>query len=154
MRLVQAGYIEEALKSDALWYCVGCQTCTARCPQNMDIAGTMDALRSIALESGIVSDDKAKKLVTAFHVSFLNNVQKHGRLQELSLVNSYKLRTRSILQDAGAGITMIKQGKINILHSLLGKEDVKGKDQITAIFKASKTGRHLPVKKDGRKPIQ
>jgi len=147
MRLVQAGYIEEALKSDALWYCVGCQTCTARCPQNMDIAGTMDALRSLALESGIVSDDKAKKLVTAFHVSFLNNVKKHGRLQELSLVNSYKLRTRSFLQDAGAGMTMIKEGKINILHSLSGRDDVKGKEQISAIFKASRTGKHLNVRK-------
>ena len=83
MRLVQAGYIEEALKSEALWFCVGCMTCTARCPQNMDIAATMDSLRSLALEKGLVSESKAKKLVTAFHVSFLNNVRKHGRLQEL-----------------------------------------------------------------------
>ncbi len=137
MRLVQAGMVEEALRSDALWYCVGCMTCTSRCPQNMDIAGTMDALRSIALRTGMVSDDKAKKLVTAFHVSFLNNVKKHGRLQELSLVQSYKLRTRSFLQDAGAGITMIKEGKINPLHALTGKEDVKGKQEIAAIFAAS-----------------
>ncbi|NTV99252.1 MAG: 4Fe-4S dicluster domain-containing protein, partial [Chlorobiaceae bacterium] len=77
MRLVQAGAIEEALRSDSLWYCVGCQTCTARCPQNMEIAGTMDTLRSIALEKDIVSEDRSKKLVAAFHTSFLNNVRKY-----------------------------------------------------------------------------
>ena len=32
MRLVQAGYVEEAMQSDSLWYCIGCMTCTARCP--------------------------------------------------------------------------------------------------------------------------
>ncbi len=152
MRLVQAGQVEEALKSESLWFCVGCMTCTARCPQNMEIAGTMDALRSLALEKGIVSDSKSKKLVNAFHTSFLNNVRKHGRLEELSLVNSYKLRTRSFLQDAESGIKMIKSGKIKPLHTLTGKGGVKGKDQIAKIFEASeKQGEPHAVK---RKPIK
>ena len=89
MRLVQAGYIEDALKSEALWFCVGCMTCTARCPQNMDIAATMDSLRAMALEKGIVSENRAKKLVTAFHVSFLNNVRKHGDRKSTRLNSSH-----------------------------------------------------------------
>ncbi|MCX6178555.1 MAG: heterodisulfide reductase-related iron-sulfur binding cluster [Chlorobiales bacterium] len=152
MRLVQAGYIEEALRSDALWYCVGCMTCTSRCPQNMEIAGTMDSLRALALEKNIISEDKAKKLVNAFHVSFLNNVRKHGRLQELSLVNSYKLRTKTFLQDAGSGIKMIKEGKINPMHTLTGKGGVKGKDQIEKIFEASHKKSHESAPK--RRPIK
>ena len=152
MRLIQAGYIEEALRSDALWYCVGCMTCTSRCPQNMEIAGTMDSLRALALEKNIISEDKAKKLVNAFHISFLNNVRKHGRLQELSLVNSYKLRTRTFMQDAESGIKMIMQGKINPMHTLTGKGGVKGKDQIAKIFEASQKQSHKPVAK--RRPIK
>jgi heterodisulfide reductase subunit B2 len=154
MRLVQAGYIDEALKSEALWFCVGCMTCTARCPQNMDIAATMDSLRSLALEKGLVSESKAKKLVTAFHDSFLNNVRKHGRLQELSLVSSYKLRTRSYLQDSESGVKMIMSGKIKPLYALTGKGGVKGKDQIAKIFASSEHHSHLsapkrhPTKKD------
>jgi heterodisulfide reductase subunit B len=154
MRLVQAGYIDEALRSDALWYCLGCMTCTSRCPQNLDIAATMDALRALALEKNIVSEERSKKLVTAFHVSFLNNVRKHGRLQELSLVNSYKLRTRTFLQDAGSGVKMITQGKINPMHTLTGKGGIKGKEQIEQIFLASEKKSHLgaperrPKKKD------
>ncbi len=152
MRLVQAGYIEEALKSEALWFCVGCMTCTARCPQNMDIAATMDSLRALALEKGLVSESKSKKLVNAFHVSFLKNVRKHGRLEELSLVNSYKLRTRSFLQDASSGVKMIKIGKINPLHTLTGKGGVKEKEQIENIFAASEQESHLDVPK--RRPIK
>jgi len=152
MRLVQAGYMEEALKSDALWYCLGCQTCTSRCPQNMEIAATMDSLRALALEKNIISTDKAKKLVNAFHVSFINNIRKHGRLEELSLVNSYKLRTRSFLQDAASGVKMIREGKINPMHTLTGKGGVKGKDQIARIFEASEKQYHQSIPK--RRPIK
>ncbi len=152
MRLVQAGYIEDALKSEALWFCVGCMTCTARCPQNIDIAGTMDALRALALEKGLVSENRAKKLVNAFHVSFLKNVRKHGRLEELSLVNSYKLRTRSFLQDAESGVKMIMSGKVKPLHAITGKGGIKGKDQIAKIFEASEKEFHHSAPK--RRPIK
>ncbi|WP_076792619.1 heterodisulfide reductase-related iron-sulfur binding cluster [Chlorobium sp. KB01] len=147
MRLVQAGYVQDALRSDALWYCLGCMTCTSRCPQNLDIAATMDSLRAMALEKNIVSEERSKKLVTAFHVSFLKNVRKHGRLQELSLVNSYKLRTRTFLQDAVPGVRMITQGKINPMHTLTGKGGIKGKDQIEKIFLASEEESHSPAPK-------
>jgi heterodisulfide reductase subunit B len=146
MRLVQTGRIEEALKSTSLWYCLGCQTCTARCPQGMDIAGTMDKLRAIALEKGIMSDDKARKLVEAFHISFLNTVRKNGRLQELALVNGYKLRTGTFLQDVDAGIKMMLQGKINPLSVVLG-EKVKHHEQIEKIFEISEKPDHAAAAK-------
>ncbi|HHE08079.1 MAG TPA: 4Fe-4S dicluster domain-containing protein [Chlorobaculum parvum] len=152
MRLIQAGYVEEAMRSNALWYCIGCMTCTSRCPQNMEIAGTMDALREMALKSGIVSSDKSKKLVTAFHTSFLNTVRKSGRLQELALVNSYKLRTRTLTQDVAAGFKMMKQGKINPVKAFTAKEEVESKDQIEKIFQLSEKESHSPAPK--RKPVK
>lgn len=137
MRLVHTGMLEEAMRSEALWYCIGCMTCTSRCPQNLEIAGTLDALRELALKQGIVSEERSKKLVTAFHTSFLNTVRKSGRLQELSLVASYKLRTRSFLQDAGAGIRMIGQGKIRPVASITSKERVEAIEGIRKIFEIS-----------------
>jgi len=141
MRFGQRGYIDEALKSSSLWRCLGCQTCTARCPQNMDIAGTIDALRALAIKKGIVSPDKARRLVEAFHESFLSTVRKNGRLQEMAMVNQYKLRTLSFLQDVDNGIKMMLQGKINPLSMIVGGERVKAMDQITKIFEiADKSG--------------
>ena len=142
MRLVQMGRIEEALKSESLWYCLGCQTCTARCPQNMEVCGTIDALRSMALEKGILSPNRARKLVEAFHHAFLNTVRKNGRLQELALVNSYKLRTGTFFQDIDAGIKMMLQGKINPLSMVLGGERVKGQGQIDKIFELAEKKGH------------
>lgn len=152
MRLVQSGNVNDALLSDSLWFCVGCMTCTARCPQNMEIAGTMDELRAMALEQGVDSGSRSKKLVTAFHTSFLNNIRKHGRLEELSLVNSYKLRTRTFLQDAKSGITMIRSGKVNPLHTLTGKGGIQQKEVMTKIFEASEKASHQPAKK--RRPVK
>ena len=152
MRLVQAGYVDDAMKSDSLWYCVGCMTCTSRCPQNLEIAGTMDALREMALKSGKASEDRAKKLVTAFHSAFLKTVRKSGRLQELALVNSYKLKTRTFLQDAGAGIKMIKQGKINPMSAMTSKESVHAKDQIEKIFSISEQESHSHAER--RRPVK
>jgi heterodisulfide reductase subunit B2 len=109
-------------------------TCTARCPQSMDIAATIDTLRAMAVDKGLVSPHKARKLVEAFHTSFLNTVRKNGRLQELALVNGYKLRTATFFQDVDAGIKMMLQGKINPFSLLTGGEQVKVKDQIDGIF--------------------
>lgn len=140
MRLVQAGKIEEALTSEALWYCLGCQTCTARCPQSLDIAGTIDALRAMAIERGIRCPNRSRKRVEAFHISFLNTVRKNGRLQELALVNSYKLRTGTFMQDVDAGIKMMLQGKINPLSMITGGEQVKAKGEIDKIFAIADAG--------------
>jgi len=145
MRLAQTGRIDEALKSDALWYCLGCQTCTARCPQNLDIAGTLDALRALAVQRGIVSPDQARKRVEAFHHAFLNSVRKNGRLQELALVNAYKLRTFTFLQDVDAGIKMMLQGKINPFSLVTGGEGVQAKDQITRIFELADKDPHVAL---------
>lgn len=152
MRLVQAGHVEDAMKSDSLWYCIGCMTCTSRCPQNLEIAGTMDALRELAMKHGQTSESRSNKLVTAFHASFLNTVRKTGRLQELALVNSYKLRTRTFLQDAGAGVKMIKQGKIHPVASLTAKEKVKGQAQIEKLFEISSRESHQAAER--RKPVK
>jgi heterodisulfide reductase subunit B len=107
----------------------------------------MDTLRAMAIEKGIISEDRSKKLVMAFHTSFLNNVRKYGRLQELSLVNSYKLRTRTFSQDALSGVRMIMQGKINPLHNIGGRASVRAKDQIEKIFEASERHSHHAVQK-------
>jgi len=137
MRLIQLDRIEEALRSQSLWWCVGCGTCTARCPQNMEIAGTLDVLRSIALREGIASKDIAHKRVDAFHQAFLNTLRKTGRMSEISLVNSYKLRTGTFAQDMDAGLKMMLNGKINPFSIITGGEKVQAIEQIQKIFEVS-----------------
>ena len=50
MRLVQLGQRDQALQSHTIWLCASCETCTTRCPQEIDTARVMDALRILARE--------------------------------------------------------------------------------------------------------
>ena len=52
MRSVQLGD-DRVLESKTIWLCAACQTCTTRCPQGLDIAGIMDALRIEAKRRGL-----------------------------------------------------------------------------------------------------
>jgi heterodisulfide reductase subunit B len=113
---------------------MGCQTCTARCPQNMDIAATMDALRAMAIRLGYASKSRDRKRVEAFHISILNTVRKNGRLSEMAMVVGYKLRTGTFFQDMKHGLLMTLQGKINPVSLVTGGDQVKYLDQIEKIF--------------------
>ncbi len=90
MRMVQLNMEEQALQAKSIWVCVGCSTCTARCPRDIDIARVMDALRVMAYEKGIVqySGDAA-----VFHQKFMNNIVKFGRMYELGFIIDYSLKT-------------------------------------------------------------
>src|SRR5208282_717492 len=61
VRLVQLGEWEKALQSRAIWECVGCQTCSTRCPKEVDCAGVMDALREAWLRLTGTSWSRSRK---------------------------------------------------------------------------------------------
>jgi heterodisulfide reductase subunit C len=48
MRMIQLEADRELLTANTAWVCAGCQTCTTRCPNDIDIAGVMDELRQLA----------------------------------------------------------------------------------------------------------
>ena len=50
MRLVQLGQEDLLLASKTIWVCVTCNTCSIRCPNDIDIAMVIDSLRERALE--------------------------------------------------------------------------------------------------------
>lgn len=50
VRLVQLGLKHELLESRSIWFCLHCETCGARCPNEISIAGLTKALREMAME--------------------------------------------------------------------------------------------------------
>ena len=52
IRSVLFGRKEKVLSSSTIWICASCETCTTRCPNEIDIAKVMDVLRQIQCESG------------------------------------------------------------------------------------------------------
>jgi len=56
MRMAQLGIKKKLLSSESLWLCAACFTCVDHCPQGVDIAGVVRALRNMAVREGIIPD--------------------------------------------------------------------------------------------------
>lgn len=54
IRMAQLGLRDRILKSDTLWLCAACYTCTDRCPQDVEVASVIRVLRNLAAETGVV----------------------------------------------------------------------------------------------------
>jgi len=62
IRMVLLGMRKEVLSSDTIWFCIQCYSCQAHCPQNVDFADIMKALRSIAVREGYVAPSFVEKV--------------------------------------------------------------------------------------------
>jgi len=111
IRLVQLGRRGEALTSHTIWLCASCETCTSRCPKNIDVASVMDALRILAYEDGQTG---AEKEITLFHKLFLDVVGRFGRVNDLYLLGRYNLRTFRPLKDWRLGPKLFSKGKLRL----------------------------------------
>jgi len=108
-------YAQKALAAETPWLCAGCLACTTRCPQGVDIAGTMDVLRQEALRRGVAASTRRARDIQALHKTFLAQALSRGRIHEMSMVMGYKLRTGHLLADAHLAPAMLRKGKLHIL---------------------------------------
>jgi len=56
MRMTQLGMKDRLLSSESLWLCAACFTCVDHCPQGVDIASVVRALRNMAVKEGVIPD--------------------------------------------------------------------------------------------------
>ena len=126
LRLIQYGQIQEALSCNTIWVCVGCHTCSSQCPNNIDIASMMDALRQLAIREGITP---AENEVFKFHKYIYGSIQKHGRLNKLEAMAQYKLGTGQLFSDIQIGFRMLTRGKLELLS-----QNVKARSELQRIF--------------------
>jgi heterodisulfide reductase subunit C len=134
VRLVQLGRWERALKSEAIWQCVSCLTCSTRCPKSVDCAGLIDGLRQLCLERGLASPEQQRTIV--FQQAFLDNVRRNGRLAELELIAAFKTRSfladlsvPQLMKDALLAPKLMRRGKFH-----LRGEKVRDRQVVERIF--------------------
>jgi len=122
IRLLQFGLTDEALHAKSVWICASCETCSARCPREVDIASLMDAVRRRALKEGIITDKK----VAAFNKGFLKSVKHFGRNYEVGLTLQYNISTKQFMKDMNHGLPMMARGKAGMFpHQIQNKAEVK-----------------------------
>jgi heterodisulfide reductase subunit C2 len=112
IRQLHLGAGNELLESDLVWTCVACETCSARCPMNINVAAVMDALRHLALERGAA---KQPGNVPLFNRAFLKTVETFGRTYEIGMIAGYKLGTGKLMNDTEKFPAMLAKRKIALL---------------------------------------
>jgi heterodisulfide reductase subunit B len=124
LRACQFGQTDLVLNSRTISICAACETCSTRCPQDIDIARIMDELEIMAQEQGI----KAKApTVPMFYQSANRSIDWFGRMWELGLMAELyvrmffvgKLDFKHLFKyDVALAIKMLRSGKLKILPSI------------------------------------
>jgi len=112
IHMLQMGFRDQVLRCSTIWVCASCETCTTRCPNEVDIARVMDTLRQMALEEKV---PEVEREIHIFHDQFLRSIRAYGRVFELGLIGLFKLRTGHLFDDILMGWKMFRKGKLSLL---------------------------------------
>ncbi len=112
MRAIQLGLRDEILNSSAIWLCVSCQTCSVRCPREIDIAQVMESLRLLSQSEG---RPPAQREILVFHRAFLQQVRVFGRLYEVGLGIMYNLRSMHFFNNIKRLPSLFAKKKLHLI---------------------------------------
>jgi heterodisulfide reductase subunit C len=145
MRAVQLGQLDMVFDDRFIWLCTGCETCTTRCPQSIDIAAIMDELKIIARRQGrIPAGTPSADMLKLNYDSFV----RWGRMWEVELI------TRDVLKRPGSaknwftlGPKMLLKGKVN---PMLKKGDTLAMKRMVATAESITNARMAQQKKEAQ----
>lgn len=129
MRMLQVGLVDRVLDSKAVQLCIQCLTCSARCPRNIDVAGIIEDLKTMATAQERTVPEHAK----TFNKAFMDAVARFGRLPETYMMGAFYLGTkdpRMAMKDVGLALPMVKKGKMQFLP-----RRAKGTPEVARIYK-------------------
>ncbi len=114
---IRLGMDDLVLSSKTIWLCAACETCTTRCPQEVDIAKVMDAAKIVAISRRV---RPAVAAVRSFHLAALASIRKFGRMWEAGMIASLKLRTGEFFKDMDLGRRMLRKRKLRVFPTFTG----------------------------------
>lgn len=122
MRALQMGLVDKALRAKAPWICAGCMVCSARCPQNIEIA---DVMREVRRESHARKRPRVRES-NVFETQFIDNIAKDGRNNEQYLAAFYNLKSGHFMQDMLNAPKMFTKGMVGVKkHHVQDRDAVK-----------------------------
>lgn len=132
LRMVALGLRDRVLESKAIWLCAGCMACVVRCPNGIDIARVMDALKEMAARNGAARKNNPARL---FHTMFVENIRRRGRVNETILLGRYELATRRVWKELGQGLALFRKGKMPVFPAR-----VRRREEVRRIFARARQG--------------
>lgn len=130
IHLIQINDPETVLRCRSIWLCASCQTCSVRCPDEVDVAQIMDSLRKLAVEEKVsIGEGNGMK----FNEFFLDSIRKRGRVNEMEILLRYNLATHQPFKDSHLGLVMLAKRKLSFSN-----RKIKEVGLIKEIFKNSR----------------
>jgi heterodisulfide reductase subunit C len=139
IRYIQLGQSDLVYNSKTPYICASCNTCSSRCPMDIDISKLMESVRISAKKNG---KHPPVEEVDRFSRIYLDSVKNNGRLFELGLMIKYNLENKTPFKDAELGPVAIMNGKLGFIP-----QKIKNKDRMKNIFNKSKYFEEREVKK-------
>jgi heterodisulfide reductase subunit C len=100
IRLALLGLRDEVLTGGAIWLCSSCYNCQERCPQKVEIADVIYALRNIAIREGNVPN---------IYAEFAAGLMSEGRIVPISKFLEKKRAEYGLPQLKPAGVEAVRK---------------------------------------------
>jgi len=130
--MVRAGFREDLLSSNSMWFCASCYTCTVRCPRDIKPADIMHALEVLAVRSGLSTKHSRTPVM---YQCFVDSAKGNGRVYELGMMIKLFLKTNpfSAIKLAPVGMGLFFHGRMPLRPTR-----IKGMKELKAIMDKAK----------------
>jgi len=88
---LRAGLLERVLRSNTVWMCASCYSCSVRCPAKIPFTDVMYELKRLEIKYQVYPRKNTNSVMAR---SFTDVVAKYGRNAEAELIRKYYLRTQ------------------------------------------------------------
>jgi heterodisulfide reductase subunit C len=121
IRQVQLGWREQLLGSSTIWVCLSCEMCSTYCPNEVAVSAVISHLRNLAFHSSIRPKER---LLAVFHQTFLEELRKFGRVNELWLMQTFnrkpqilreKIKAGTLKEEILLGLALWRKGKLHLI---------------------------------------
>jgi heterodisulfide reductase subunit C len=111
MHSIRLNREDVVLNCRAIWLCVGCETCSARCPQQVEPADVMNAARILALRNGIKPSIRE---VGIYYNAFVTSMWLNGKIHDISVVAATALLTGNIIHEIPLVLKLLVRGRVKL----------------------------------------
>lgn len=122
---LRAGMLDRVLKSNTVWLCSSCYSCTVRCPAGIPFTEVMYELKRLGVKHHL-HPRKTTNAVMAR--AFTESVDRYGRNHEPELLMKYYLRTNPLnfLRQIPLGMKLMARKRMSFRpHRIKGIESLR-----------------------------
>lgn len=110
--MVREGFKDDVLKSQTIWVCASCYSCTVECPRQIKLTDVMYILKRMAMEKGIYPRGLPIPILAR---EFFDIVADRGRNSEAALMVRVGMKTGALrlARKLGFGFKLMRKGRLS-----------------------------------------